>query len=140
LAIDQVLNLTLQEASQLFEHHKSIVSKLKPAIDLGLGYLKLGQPSSSLSGGEAQRLKLAPYLSRRDNSGTVLLLDEPTLGLHFEDVAKLVAALKGIVRAGATVIAIEHNAAFMKDADYVITIGPKAGVEGGKLLSANFTH
>ncbi len=133
LAIDQILNLTLEEALNIFQNHRSLAAKLKVATDLGLGYLKLGQPSSSLSGGEAQRLKLAPYLSRRDNEGALLILDEPTQGLHFDDITKLISALRSIVAAGATVIAIEHNQAFTDHADYVVTLGPSSGKEGGRI-------
>jgi excinuclease ABC subunit A len=131
-----VLELTLDEAVATFATHKKIVQRLSPAVELGLGYLKLGQPSASLSGGEAQRLKLVPHLIRKHGRGSVLLLDEPTTGLHFEDVARLVRILRNLVEQGATVVAIEHSQDVIAAADWVVELGPGAARAGGRLLYA----
>lgn len=135
LSINDALELTLDEAVEHFRHHKKIVQKLLPAVELGLGYLKLGQPSASLSGGEAQRLKLVPPLSRRQNEGVLLILDEPTTGLHSADVARLLPVLKRLVRDGATIVMIEHSPDAIKSADWEVALGPGAAAEGGRLLS-----
>ncbi len=134
LSLAQVLELTLDEAVEHFKNHRKIVQRLSPAVELGLGYLKLGQPSASLSGGEAQRLKLVPYLGRRIDTGTVLILDEPTTGLHFADVDLLLGILRKLVNAGATVVTVEHNESVIAASDWVIELGPGAAAAGGKLV------
>ncbi|MBM4252778.1 MAG: excinuclease ABC subunit UvrA [Deltaproteobacteria bacterium] len=134
LSLAQVLELTLDEALDHFKNHRKIVQRLSPAVELGLGYLKLGQPSASLSGGEAQRLKLVPYLGRRIDAGTLLILDEPTTGLHFADVDLLLGILRRLVAAGATVVTVEHNESVIAAADWVIELGPGAAHAGGKLV------
>ncbi len=133
-AINEVLELTLDEASEHFKNHRKIVHRLAPALALGLGYLKLGQPSASLSGGEAQRLKLVPYLTSRHGQGSLIVLDEPTTGLHFDDVARLLKVLRSLVDAGSTVVTIEHNADVIDAADWLIEVGPGAAADGGKLV------
>jgi excinuclease ABC subunit A len=134
LSLAQVLELTLDEALDHFKNHRKIVQRLSPAVELGLGYLKLGQPSASLSGGEAQRLKLVPYLGRKIDAGTVLILDEPTTGLHFADVDLLLGILRRLVEAGATVVTVEHNESVIAAADWVIELGPGSASRGGKLV------
>ena len=132
----EVLKLSLSEMSEHFKNHKKIVQRLEPAIRLGLGYLKLGQPSSSLSGGEAQRLKLVPHLAKRASPGTVIIMDEPTTGLHFADIAKLKKVLRDLVVSGATIIMIEHSRDMIAAADWLIDLGPGAAEAGGKLIYA----
>ena len=134
LSLGEVLELTLDEALEHFKTHRKIVQRLTPAVELGLGYLKMGQPSASLSGGEAQRLKLVPYLSRRIDAGTVLILDEPTTGLHFTDVERLLVILRRLVTGGATVVTVEHNEAVIQAADWLIELGPGSAAAGGKLV------
>lgn len=140
LSIADVLSLTLSEVVETFKNHPKIVSRLSPAVELGLGYLKLGQPTASLSGGEAQRLKLVPHLfkgtgGQRLGEGTLLILDEPTTGLHFEDVGKLSRVLHLLTERKVTVVAIEHNQDIIQSADWTIQIGPGAADLGGRLLS-----
>jgi excinuclease ABC subunit A len=133
--IYEVLELSIEEALQFFSDKKEIVKKLKPLYDVGLGYLKLGQSSSTLSGGEAQRLKLAYYLSLQSNSDHIFFIfDEPTTGLHFDDIKKLLFALHSLVEKGHTVLVIEHNMDVLKTADWIIDLGPGGGKHGGKLL------
>ena len=132
--ISEVLNLSLDEAVSHFHTHRKILQKLRPALALGLGYLKLGQPSASLSGGEAQRLKLVPYLGKRQGEGRLLVLDEPTAGLHFEDVGRLLTVLRDLTKAGATLVVIEHNAEVIQAADWLIELGPGAASEGGRVV------
>jgi len=134
LGLDEVLELTLDEVLEHFKTHKKIVARLAPAVELGLGYLKLGQPSASLSGGEAQRLKLVPHLTRRHGQGSLIILDEPTTGLHFEDVRRLLAVVRRLVAEGATVVTIEHNADVIQAADWRINLGPGAARDGGRIL------
>lgn len=134
LSLADVLELTIDQGIEHFKHNKYVQKLLKPAIDLGLGYLKLGQPSSSLSGGEAQRLKLVPFLVKRHNQSSLLVLDEPTTGLHFEDVHRLLQSLKQLGKDGATVVLIEHNIDVMLAADWLIDLGPGAASEGGRVL------
>jgi excinuclease ABC subunit A len=133
LSIYDVLNLSVDEAVAQFAHHRKIVQKLAPAQRLGLGYLKLGQPSASLSGGEAQRLKMVPYFTRKMGQGSVLILDEPTTGLHFEDVSRLVAVMRELTDLGVTLIVVEHNDEVIRAADWSLNIGPGAAAEGGAL-------
>ena len=134
LSIYDVLNLSVDEAVEKFAHHRKIVQKLSPAQSLGLGYLKLGQPSASLSGGEAQRLKMVPYFSKKMGQGSVLILDEPTTGLHFEDVARLIAVMRELADAGVTLIVVEHNQEVIRSADWCLTVGPGAADAGGELV------
>ena len=135
--IDDILNLTIDDAVDFFTDNgeKKISQKLKPLQDVGLGYVKLGQSSSTLSGGEAQRVKLAKELSRRATGKTIYILDEPTTGLHFEDVKKLLEVLHTLVDQGNTVIVIEHNLEVVKTADWVIDIGPEGGNKGGEIVA-----
>lgn len=134
-SIHDILNLTVDEALVFFEDHKNIYKKLKPLSDVGLGYITLGQSSSTLSGGEAQRVKLAYYLGLENNSKNVFFIfDEPTTGLHFHDTQKLLIALNALVDKGHTVLVVEHNLEVMKCADYILDIGPEAGKNGGTIL------
>jgi len=132
--IYDVLEMTVEEALEFFGNHPQIVRKLQTLYDVGLDYLRLGQPSTQLSGGEAQRVKLATELSRRATGRTVYLLDEPTTGLHMADVEKLIDVLQRLVDAGNSVLVIEHNLDIIKTADYVIDLGPEGGDEGGRLV------
>ena len=134
LSIADVLDLNLEDALRHFTNHKSITKKLAPAVELGLGYLKLGLPTISLSGGEAQRLKIVPYLVKQNNSSTCIILDEPTSGLHFEDVAKLMGCLRKLTDIGTTVILVEHHPDVIRDADWIVDIGPGSSDRGGNLV------
>ena len=134
-SIADVLDLTINLAVEFFENVPSILNKIKVLQDVGLGYIKLGQPSTTLSGGESQRVKLATELSKRDKGKTVYILDEPTTGLHFEDIRVLLNVLNRLVDKGNTVIVIEHNLDVIKMADYIIDMGPEGGRGGGELLS-----
>ena len=133
--IADVLDMTVEDAYEFFEHHPKIARKLKTLCDVGLGYLKLGQPASTLSGGEAQRVKLASELHRRITDKTVYILDEPTTGLHIEDVKRLLKVLNRMVEEGATIIIIEHNLDVIKMADYIIDLGPEGGTRGGTIVA-----
>ncbi len=133
--IYDVLNMTVEEALEFFENVPSVSRKIKTLYDVGLGYIRLGQPSTELSGGEAQRIKLATELSRRGTGRTVYILDEPTTGLHFEDVKRLIAMLQKLAENGNTVIVIEHNLDVIKCADYIIDMGPEGGENGGTVLT-----
>ena len=135
LNIAQVLNLTVEEAREIFSAHPIIARKLDTLMDVGLGYVKLGQSALTLSGGEAQRMKLALELSRKDTSRTLYILDEPTTGLHFEDINRLLSVLHQLVEQGNSVIVIEHNLDVIKTADYIIDIGPEGGDGGGKIIA-----
>lgn len=134
-SIADVLDMTINQAVDFFEAVPNILQKIKTIQDVGLGYIKLGQPSTTLSGGESQRVKLATELSKRDTGKTLYILDEPTTGLHFEDIRILMNVLKKIVDRGNTVIIIEHNLDVIKMADYVIDIGPEGGRKGGEILA-----
>lgn len=134
LNLAQVLELSIAEALEMFKNHRLLERRLAPAVALGLGYLKLGQPSSSLSGGESQRLKLVPYLAKRVQPGTVLIMDEPTAGLHFRDVELLLATLQDLVRQGVTLILVEHDAQVIAAADWLVRLGPESGSQGGELV------
>ena len=134
LSINEVLDLTLDEALLHFKNHKKIVVRLQPAVELGLGYLKLGQPSASLSGGEAQRLKLVPMLAKQHGETSLVILDEPTTGLHFRDVERLLIVLRNLAERGTTIVMIEHNRDVFKAADWAVELGPGAATDGGQLL------
>lgn len=133
--IHDVLEMTVDEAADFFQNHPALINKLKTLQDVGLGYVSLGQKSTTLSGGEAQRIKLSKELSRRDTGKTVYILDEPTTGLHFADVHKLIEVLNRLVDKGNTIIVIEHNLDVIKSADYVIDIGPEGGDGGGLIVA-----
>ena len=134
-SIYDVLNMTVEEALQFFDHIPSIRRKMETLNDVGLSYIRLGQPSTTLSGGEAQRIKLATELSKRSTGKTVYILDEPTTGLHFADVHKLTEILHRFSEEGNTVIVIEHNLDVIKTADYLIDIGPEGGDKGGTVVA-----
>jgi excinuclease ABC subunit A len=127
--------MTVEEALEFFKNIPNIYSTLKVLYDVGLSYIKLGQPATTLSGGEAQRIKLASELKKRATGKTVYILDEPTVGLHFEDVKKLINVLNKLVDKGNTVIVIEHNLDVIKSADYVIDLGPEGGKNGGYIVA-----
>ena len=133
--IYDVLDMTVEEALKFFENVPSIYRKIETLNDVGLSYIKLGQPSTTLSGGEAQRIKLATELSRRGTGKTVYILDEPTTGLHFADVHKLIEILRRLSEGGNTVVVIEHNLDVIKTADYIIDIGPEGGDRGGTVIA-----
>ena len=134
-SIYDVLNMTVEEALTFFENVPSIKRKIQTLYDVGLSYIKLGQPSTTLSGGEAQRVKLATELSRQSTGKTIYVLDEPTTGLHFADVHKLVDILLRLTEGGNTVVVIEHNLEVIKTADYIIDMGPEGGKNGGYVLT-----
>ena len=134
-SIADVLDMTINQAVEFFEAVPNILHKIKVLQDVGLGYIKLGQPSSTLSGGESQRVKLAAELSKRDTGKTVYVLDEPTTGLHFEDIKVLLGVLNRLVQKGNTVIVIEHNLDVIKCADYIIDMGPEGGQRGGNVVA-----
>ena len=133
--IFDVLDMTVEEALPFFENLPSIRNKIQTLYDVGLSYVKLGQPSTTLSGGEAQRIKLATELSKRSTGRTIYILDEPTTGLHFADVHKLVEILHRLADGGNTVVVIEHNLDVIKTADYIIDIGPEGGDRGGTVIA-----
>ncbi|MBO6149055.1 MAG: ABC-ATPase UvrA, partial [Lachnospiraceae bacterium] len=133
--IFEVLDMTVEEALTFFENVESICRKIQTLYDVGLGYVKLGQPSTELSGGEAQRVKLATELSRRGTGKTIYILDEPTTGLHFEDVRKLVEILRRLSDSGNTVVVIEHNLDVIKCGDYIVDMGPEGGDGGGTVVA-----
>ena len=134
-SIYDVLNMTVEEALSFFAHVPSISRKIQTLYDVGLSYIRLGQPSTELSGGEAQRIKLATELSRRSTGKTIYILDEPTTGLHFADVEKLIEILRRLADGGNTVVVIEHNLDVIKTADYIIDIGPEGGDRGGTVIA-----
>lgn len=133
--IDDILNMTVEEGLKFFENLPRIKNKLETLYDVGLGYIRLGQPSTQLSGGEAQRIKLAFELSKRSTGKTLYILDEPTTGLHIDDVSRLVEILQRLVDAGNTVVVIEHNLDMIKCADYIIDLGPEGGDKGGTIVA-----
>ena len=135
-SINDVLKMNIDHAVEFFEHIPHILHKIKTLQDVGLGYITLGQQSTTLSGGEAQRVKLASELSKKDTGKTLYILDEPTTGLHFEDVRVLMNVLNRLVNKGNTVLIIEHNMDVIKLADYIIDIGPEGGANGGKIIAA----
>ena len=133
-SISDILEMTCDEGREFFENIPSMHRKLKTLCDVGLGYIKIGQSSTTLSGGEAQRVKLATELSKKSTGKTLYILDEPTTGLHTADVEKLIDVLQKLVDAGNTVIVIEHNLDMIKNADYVIDLGPEGGDAGGEIV------
>jgi excinuclease ABC subunit A len=135
LSIADVLDLTVTEAAKLFENHPSIRRILETLEEVGLGYIKLGQSSPTLSGGEAQRVKLSRELAKRSTGRTLYILDEPTTGLHFDDIARLLKVLNRLVDAGNTVVVIEHNPDVVKMADHIIDLGPEGGEKGGRVVA-----
>ena len=134
-SISDVLQMSVDEALELFENRQGIKAKLQTLADVGLGYIKLGQSSTTLSGGEAQRIKLTRELAKRSGGKTVYILDEPTTGLHFHDVKKLIGVLNSLVEKGNTVVVIEHNLDVIKSADYIIDLGPEGGNAGGRIIA-----
>jgi excinuclease ABC subunit A len=134
--IAEVLDMPIEEGAEFFAPVPAIHRHLKTLVDVGLGYVRLGQPAPTLSGGEAQRVKLASELQRRATGRTIYVLDEPTTGLHFEDIRKLLGMLNRLVDGGNTVVVIEHNLDVIKTADWVIDLGPEGGSRGGSVLAA----
>lgn len=134
-SISDVLDMTIEEGAQFFSSIPRIARKLDTLCEVGLGYVKIGQPATTLSGGEAQRVKLATELSRRATGRTVYILDEPTTGLHIADVHRLIDVLQKLVDAGNSVIVIEHNLDLIKTADYIIDLGPEGGDGGGTVVA-----
>jgi len=132
--IAHVLNMNMSYALKFFKRHPLICEKLKTIEKVGLGYLKLGQSATNLSGGEAQRIKLAAELARKSAGKTLYVLDEPSIGLHFEDIKKLLKVLDALVKKGNTVLMVEHNADIIKSADWVIELGPEGGAKGGEII------
>jgi excinuclease ABC subunit A len=133
--VADLLDMTVAEAQGLLRSHPRLSRLLLTLMDVGLGYLRLGQSAATLSGGEAQRVKLARELARRETGQTLYILDEPTTGLHFDDVGKLLKVLGRLVDAGNTVVVIEHNIDVVKSADHVIDLGPEAGAGGGRIVA-----
>ena len=133
--IHDILEMTVREALAFFVNVPKVVSKLKVLNEIGLGYLRLGQSATTLSGGEAQRLKLAAHLTRSENNGVLYILDEPTTGLHFDDIAKLLAAFRRLLESGASLLVIEHNLDVIKSADWLVDLGPEGGDLGGKIIA-----
>jgi excinuclease ABC subunit A len=133
--ISQILSLTIDEALEIFQNHTILSEKLKTLHDVGLGYMHLGQPAPTLSGGEAQRVKLATELSRRSTGKTVYILDEPTTGLHFKDLENLLLVFERLIAGGNTVIVVEHNLDIIKNADWIIDMGPEGGDKGGYIIA-----
>jgi excinuclease ABC subunit A len=134
--IADVLNMTVEEARRFFADQSAIFDKLNILHEVGLGYIRLGQSATTLSGGEAQRVKLATELSRRATGKTLYILDEPTTGLHFEDIKRLLGVLNRLVDKGNTVVIIEHNLDVIKGVDHVIDMGPEGGSKGGRIVAA----
>jgi excinuclease ABC subunit A len=133
--INDVLNMTVREAMTFFKDVPKISNRLRVLDDVGLGYLKLGQSATTLSGGEAQRVKLAAHLSKRTSGKTLYIFDEPTTGLHFDDINKLLAAFRALIDAGGSLLVIEHNLDVIKTADYIIDLGPEGGDQGGQVVA-----
>ena len=134
-SISDVLEMPIEEAAAFFESHPKIQRKIQALLDVGLGYIKLGQPSTTLSGGEAQRIKLATEFGKKATGNTIFVLDEPTTGLHFEDIQVLLNVLQLLVDKGNTVLVIEHNLDMIKCADYLIDLGPEGGKNGGQITA-----
>jgi excinuclease ABC subunit A len=136
LSIHQVLQLTIAEALRFFHETPKLVNKLKVLQEVGLGYLRLGQSATTLSGGEAQRVKLAAHLAQSTSEGTLFLFDEPTTGLHFDDIRKLLDAFQRLIHNGGSILLIEHNLEVIRAADWVIDLGPEGGGGGGRIVGA----
>ena len=134
-SISDILDMSVEEAYEFFKAVPSLERKLQTLIDVGMNYIKLGQPATTLSGGEAQRIKLATELSKISRGDTIYILDEPTTGLHFEDIRKLLIVLDRLVEKGNTVLVIEHNLDVIKFADYIIDVGPEGGHRGGQIIA-----
>jgi excinuclease ABC subunit A len=134
-SIADILALTAEQALEVFENIPSIATICRTLVDVGLGYIQLGQSSTTLSGGEAQRVKLARELARRSTGRTLYLLDEPTTGLHFDDIKKLLSVLRSLTDKGNTVIVIEHNLDVIRTADWVVDLGPEGGDAGGRIVA-----
>ena len=134
-SISDVLDMTVEEAVIFFENQPRILRKIDTLNDVGLGYISLGQHATTLSGGEAQRVKLATELSKRDTGKTLYILDEPTTGLHFQDISHLLNVLQKLVNKGNTVLVIEHNMDIIKSADYIVDLGPEGGEKGGRIIA-----
>ncbi|MFA7409400.1 MAG: ATP-binding cassette domain-containing protein, partial [Bacteroidales bacterium] len=134
-SISDVLNMTINQALEFFENSPNIAQKIRTLQEVGLGYITLGQSSTTLSGGESQRVKLANELAKRDTGRTLYILDEPTTGLHFDDIRVLLGVLNRLVDKGNTVIVIEHNMEVIKVADYIIDLGPEGGARGGQIVA-----
>jgi excinuclease ABC subunit A len=135
LNIHEVLQLTVREAMDFFRSTPKLVQRLKVLDDVGLGYLRLGQSATTLSGGEAQRVKLAAYLSAASVEGTLFIFDEPTTGLHFDDIAKLLSAFQRLIENGGSLVIIEHNLDVIKAADWIVDLGPEGGIRGGHVVA-----
>jgi excinuclease ABC subunit A len=135
-SIADILDMTIEDAAEFFKAVPSIRDKMETLKQVGLDYIKVGQPATTLSGGEAQRVKLSKELSKRSTGKTLYILDEPTTGLHFEDVRKLLEVLHALVDQGNSVIVIEHNLEVIKTADYILDIGPEGGHKGGKIIAS----
>jgi excinuclease ABC subunit A len=135
LNIHEVLGLTVREGMAFFAEQARLHAKLKVLDDVGLGYLRLGQSATTLSGGEAQRIKLAAYLSQATSRGTLYICDEPTTGLHFDDIAKLLAAFERIIDNGGSLLIIEHNLDIIRAADWIVDLGPEGGGGGGRIVA-----
>jgi excinuclease ABC subunit A len=133
--VHQVLDMTVREALTFFSGSPKVLRRLHVLDEIGLGYLKLGQPATTLSGGEAQRIKIAAHLASMSGERVLYILDEPTTGLHFDDIAKLLAAFRKLVEAGHTLLVIEHNLDVIKTADYIIDLGPDGGDAGGEVVT-----
>ena len=131
-----MLDLTVREALTFFSSSPKVLRRLQVLDEIGLGYLRLGQPATTLSGGEAQRIKIAAHLSSHTGERLLYILDEPTTGLHFDDIAKLLAAFRKLLEAGHTLLVIEHNLDVIKTADWIIDLGPEGGEEGGRVVAA----
>ena len=136
--VDDILSMTVNEAIEFFKNHadgKRVAQKLKILDDVGLGYLRLGQPATTLSGGEAQRVKLAAHLTAQFEGQTLFIFDEPTTGLHFDDISKLLKCFEALLDAGHSLLVIEHNLDVIKCADFIIDLGPGGGVNGGRVVA-----
>ena len=134
-SIAEVLDMTVEEAHGFFLNLPALAGRLRTLLDVGLGYIKLGQSATTLSGGEAQRMKLSAELSRRSTGRSFYILDEPSTGLHFEDVRKLLIVLHSLVTQGNTVLVIEHNLDIIRNADWIVDLGPEGGEGGGRILA-----
>jgi excinuclease ABC subunit A len=134
--VDQVLELTVREALAFFGNSPKVVRRLQVLDEIGLGYLRLGQPATTLSGGEAQRIKIASHLGSQTGERILYVLDEPTTGLHFDDIVKLLAAFRKLLAAGHSLLVIEHNLDVLKTADWIVDLGPEGGDAGGHVVAA----